>query len=414
MIGRSRGPERRSRSGFWGGRDAQLPAQAGPAAPEPASPFYLRAREFGGYRVERILSTGALGAVIAARHRQHGQPVVIKLLHPELVDDVASAARISREAHVLARIPHPNIVRLLDTGWTELVGPYLVLEHLVGMDLGRMLETRGPLRGALAVDFVLQTCDALSVAHAAGISHRDLKPENLFSVEPGGPTLKLLDFGIAQHSPESFPHREVSVPRDADGPLLGTPAYLSPERIHAMPNTDHRSDIWSLGVVLHELVTGRTPFGRGSTRELCARVLRHEFELEANRLLLPSPLRAVILRCLARHPVSRYQNVQELADALRRATTLPDRCRGQLTGTFNRETVLQAPAAADPIEAALPSSPSAGPAPESGSACAPARKAPQLHRAAPWLLIRKGTVIALVLAVALVLLSAVAVNWVLH
>jgi serine/threonine-protein kinase len=357
--------------------------------------------------VERILSTGALGAVIAARHPQHGQPVVIKLLHPELVNDVVSSGRISREAHVLARLPHPNIVRLLDTGWTELVGPYLVLEHLVGMDLGRMLETRGPLRVTLAVDFLLQTCDALSVAHAAGISHLDLKPENLFSVEPGGPTLKLLDFGIAQLGPESFPHREVNVPRDGDEPLLGTPPYLSPERIHALPNTDHRCDVWSLGVVLHELITGRTPFGRGTTHDLCQRVLRHEFELEANRALLPAPLRAVILRCLARHPVSRYQNVKELGDALRRATTLPERCRGLLTGRFSRETALQSPAAAAFSPEPEPTS-SIAALPAGGAALARAGKT------SAWLTLRPGTIIALVLAVALVLLSAEAVNWVLR
>lgn len=399
MIGRSWGLERRSRSSF-GSRRA-------PPAPEPTSPFQLLAREFGGYRVDRILSTGALGAVVAARHRKHDHPVVIKLLHPELRNDVASAARISREAHVLARIPHPNIVRLLDTGWTELVGPYLVLEHLVGMDLGRMLETRGPLRVPLAVDFLLQACDALGVAHAAGISHRDLKPENLFSMEPGGPALKLLDFGIAQHGPESFPYREVAASQDADGPLLGTPAYLSPERIRSLPNTDHRCDIWSLGVVLHELVTGRTPFGRGSTPELCARVVQHAFELESDRALLPSPLRAVILRCLARHPVSRYQSVQELSEALRRATTLPDRCRGQLTGKFNRETALQSQASAPP---AVPL-----PAVTVAISAAPGGAAFLRHPGVPrWLPVRKGTLVALVLAVALVLLSAVAVSWALR
>jgi serine/threonine protein kinase len=389
--------ERRSRSED---RD-----RASRAALEPSSPFYLRASEFGGYRVERVLSTGALGAVVTARHRQQEQPVVIKLLHPELRNDAASSARISREAHVLARIPHPNIVRLLDTGWTEQVGPYLVLEHLVGIDLARMLETRGALPVQLAVDFLLQACDALSAAHGAGITHRDLKPENLFSVETGGPSLKLLDFGIAQHGPESFPHREVAAARDSEGPLLGTPAYLSPERIHSLPNTDHRCDIWSLGVVLHELVTGRTPFGRDNPSEVCARVLRHEFELESNRALLPSPLRAVILRCLGHHPVSRYQSVQELADALLRATTLPDRCRGQLTGKFNREAV----------PPSAPSQPQHGPVPIQDAPAAPiasqgAAPVGAAARLIYWLFVRRGTILALVIAVVLVLLFALAVS----
>lgn len=400
MIGRSWALERKSRSGNEG--------HASRASLEPTSPFYLRASEFGGYRVERVLSTGALGAVVAARHRQQEQPVVIKLLHPELCSDAASCARISREAHVLARIPHPNIVRLLDTGWTELVGPYLVLEHLVGIDLARMLETRGPLPVQLAVDFLLQACDALSVAHGAGITHRDLKPENLFSVEPAGPALKLLDFGIAQHGPESFPHREIAAARDSEGPLLGTPAYLSPERIHSLPNTDHRCDIWSLGVVLHELVTGHTPFGRDSASEVCARVLRYEFELESNRALLPSPLRAVILRCLARHPVSRYQSVQELADALRRATTLPDRCRGQLTGKFNREGALPAEPPSQVEEE--PALVQLGPATPVASAAATGTASFLPH----WLFVRRGTLLALVIAVVLVLLFALAGSWALR
>jgi serine/threonine-protein kinase len=277
---------------------------------------------------------------------------------------------MSREAHVLAHIASERVVRLLDTGWTDEVGPYVVLEHLVGMDLARLLETSGRLAPPLAVDYLLQACEGLAVAHASGITHRDLKPENLFAVRDvcGGsphldgeaPLLKLLDFGIAQHGPESFPYREIAL-EDAAGPLLGTPAYMSPERIQDMP-TDQRSDIWSLGVVLHELITGRVPFSRhdrsnlqrGEEADLCDRIVRHSFELEHNRALLPSPLRAVIHRCLQRNPVDRYSNVEELAAALRRTVAMPERWRGTQTGKFSRQLLAQELAAA---AAAAPSAP---------------------------------------------------------
>jgi serine/threonine-protein kinase len=326
--------------------------------------FFLRTSNFGGYRVERILSTGSLGAVVSARQLARDEVVVIKLLHPDLCHDPVSVARMSREAHVLAHVASERVVRLLDTGWTDEVGPYVVLEHLVGMDLARLLETSGPLPLPLAVDYVLQACEGLAVAHASGITHRDLKPENLFAVRDGAaPLLKLLDFGIAQHGPESFPYREVAL-EDAEAPLLGTPAYMSPERIQDKP-TDQRSDIWSLGVVLHELITGRVPFSRhdrsnlqrGEESDICDRIVSHSFELESNRSLLPSPLRAVILRCLARHPADRYQNVEELAAALRRTVAMPERWRGTQTGKFSRQALAQelAPAVAAAPPAVAPS-----------------------------------------------------------
>jgi serine/threonine protein kinase len=343
---------------------------------ESAPGFHLQSSTFGGYRVERVLSTGTLGAVVSARHLVRDEVVVIKLLHPELRSDPVSTARLSREAHVLAHVASEYVVRLLDTGWTAEVGPYLVLEYLVGMDLARMLETTGPLPLPLAVDYLLQACEGLGVAHARGITHRDLKPENLFAVRSDvAPRLKLLDFGIAQHGPESFPYREIEAEMEGEGPLLGTPAYMSPERIRELPSADQRSDVWSLGVVLHELLTGRTPFGRQShgdldrsgferseEAEICERVVSHEFDLETNRALLPAPVRALIQRCLARHPSERYQTVEDLAAALRRVAAMPERWRGTLTGKFSRQLL---------AEEASPASPTPAPA-----RVAPARVAP--------------------------------------
>jgi eukaryotic-like serine/threonine-protein kinase len=332
------------------------------SASESAQGFYLQSSSFGGYRVERVLSTGTLGAVVSARHLLRDEVVVIKLLHPDLRQDPVSMARLSREAHVLAHVASERVVRLLDTGWNDQVGPYVVLEHLVGMDLARMLETNGPLPLPLAVDYVLQACEGLGVAHARGITHRDLKPENLFAVRSGAaPCLKLLDFGIAQHGPESFPYRDIVAEVEGEGPLLGTPAYMSPERIRELPSADQRSDVWSLGVVLHELLTGRTPFARSNFQrnahehaahegrahdrsdeaEICERVMSHSLDLESDRALLPPPVRAVIQRCLARHPAERYQTVEELAAALRRVAAMPERWRGTWTGKFSRQALAE-------------------------------------------------------------------------
>jgi serine/threonine protein kinase len=325
-----------------------VPMRSARAASESTPAFYLQSNTFGGYRVERVLSTGSLGAVVSARHLVRDEVVVIKLLHPERRQDPVSIARLSREAHVLAHVACEHVVRLLDTGWTDEVGPYVVLEHLVGMDLARMLETNGPLPLPLAVDYVLQACEGLSVAHARGITHRDLKPENLFAVRSGSvPRLKLLDFGIAQHGPESFPYREIVAEVEGEAPLLGTPEYMSPERIRELPSADQRSDVWSLGVVLHELITGRTPFGRhrferaDDQAEICERVVSHLFELESNRTLLPPTVRAVIQRCLSRQPAERYRNVEELAAALRRVAAMPERWRGTLTGKFSRQVLAE-------------------------------------------------------------------------
>jgi serine/threonine-protein kinase len=307
-----------------------------PPASGALGPFYLRSTALGDYRVDRILSTGATGGVVCARHGRHGARVVIKLLHPDLCHQPAAIARLSREAHVLSRVASEHTVRLLDTGWTELAGPYIVLEQLEGMDLAKTLEAKGPLPTALAVNYLLQACAGLRVAHEAGITHRDLKPENLFAVEGTEPTLKLLDFGIAQHGPQSFPYREVAA-SDPELQLMGTPAYMAPERIRDLPTTDHRSDIWSLGVVLHELLTGHALFGRDDVADTCARVVRHRFELETDRSILPTPLRVIVARCLARAPEHRYQSVQELVAALASVSVLPVSSRGLMTGKFPRQ-----------------------------------------------------------------------------
>jgi serine/threonine protein kinase len=342
--------------------------------------FHVGSMIAGRYRVERPIGEGAMGSVALARHVSLDETVAIKFLRPELRRDPVATARLAREAKALARIKSDHVARVLDVGVTLSVGPYMVMEYLEGADLGQVLETEGPLTVSRAVECVLQVCEALTVAHTAGIVHRDIKPQNLFLARHGRfETLKVLDFGIADDTPmaktegvdaqagadaslaeppsspdpffssEPLSSREPAAEGGAPGPLsrprstasvFGTPSYMAPERVHNDPEADHRSDIWSVGVVLHELVTGRAIFDADTITETCARIVSDEpIALERDDAVLPSSLRAIIARCLERDPVRRYQSVEELAAALAPLATMQERFRGRSTGAFSRHLV---------------------------------------------------------------------------
>ena len=314
-----------------------------------AERFHVGSTIAGRYRVERPIGEGAMGAVALARHVSLDETVAIKFLKPEHRRDPVAVARLSREAKALARIKSDHVARVLDVGMTLSVGPYMVMEYLEGIDLGELLDTEGPLPVPRAVEVVLQVCEALTVAHTAGIVHRDIKPQNLFLARHGQfETLKVLDFGIAEDSrisladlseqaPESV---RVLAPSRGAGPLYGTPSYMSPERVRNEPSQDHRSDIWSVGVVLHELVTGCAPFDGANLTETCARIVSDEPPaLETRGHVLPASLRAIIQRCLERDPAQRYQSVEELVAALAPLSDMQERFRGRSTGTFSRRMV---------------------------------------------------------------------------
>lgn len=337
MQHRSRSPQgkgeayqRLGASGWATAHPSSTPGAAGQRVPHE-----LQTHDFGLYHAERVISKGPFGAVFTARHPQHLGLVVIKSLPPHLREAPAATLRLSREAHVLARVGGEHVVRLLDTGWTEWTGPFLVLEYLEGVDLAQVLQAQGALPLRVAVDYALQLCEGLAVAHAEGIVHCDIKPENLLLMAGGQqPLLKLLDFGSCRCGPETFPYRDISAAEPGARELLGTPAYMSPERIRQLETIDQRSDIWSLGVLLHELLTGQRLFSGMDPSEVCQRVLQHRFRLESDVRVLPAPLRAVVARCLARRPGHRFADVQELAAALRRVSSTPERSRGMRTGTF--------------------------------------------------------------------------------
>ncbi|WP_437726691.1 serine/threonine-protein kinase [Sorangium sp. So ce861] len=276
----------------------------------------------GKYTIERVLGQGGMGTVLAARHRELGELFAIKLLLPQALANTNATERFVREARAAVRLKGDHVVRVHDVGKLETGAPYMVMEHLVGSDLQQVVLDRGPLPVDEAVDYVLQACEAVAEAHAHGIVHRDLKPANLFLTRRpnGAPWVKVLDFGISkQLSPD---HIDLT----KSGALIGSPFYMSPEQMVRARRVDTRSDIWSMGVVLHHLVTGKLPFPAEDLTEVVAHVLQEEpIPPSQQRPGLPGEVDTVVALCLQKRPEHRFQTIDELAAALRvlRSTGAP-------------------------------------------------------------------------------------------
>lgn len=275
----------------------------------------------GKYRVESVLGKGGAGIVLAVRHTELDELFAVKLLLPQSLEDEETVNRFTREARASVRLKGEHVVRVHDVGRLENGAPYMLMECLKGKDLKKVVRERGPLPLDEAIFYMLQTCEAISEAHGIGIIHRDLKPSNLFVTQrPNGtPCIKVLDFGISKQ--KFGPHSLDLTKTDA---ILGSPYYMSPEQMARSRDADARSDIWALGVVFYELITGKLPFEGDSLTEIVASVLQDEpVPPGVLRPLLPPQIDAAVLRCLQRKPDLRFQSVAELAQVLTDILALP-------------------------------------------------------------------------------------------
>jgi eukaryotic-like serine/threonine-protein kinase len=269
----------------------------------------------GNYRVSRLLGEGGMGVVYLAQHPVIGRKVAIKLLHVALARDQDIVSRFFNEARAIHMIAHANIVEILDFGQTTDGQPYFIMEFLEGEALSEAVA-RGPMTPEEVEAIGVQMCRALWAAHAKGIVHRDLKPHNVQLVPrpEGTPLVKILDFGVAKIL--ASPDGAQSV-KTRTGSLMGTPLYMSPEQCKGAGTLDHRTDIYSLGVMLFEMLAGRPPFVAEGVGELFA---KHMLE-EAPPLLdfapnTPPHMAAAIMKCLQKEPRDRFQSMDEFRKAL--------------------------------------------------------------------------------------------------
>ncbi len=362
----------------------------------------------GKYIVERVIGVGGVGVVLAARHAELDEIVAIKFLLPEMQSRADIVARFANEARAAVRIKSEYAARVFDVGVLPDRGPYLVMEYLEGETLAAVLE-RGPIQAKRSVELMLQVCEALAVAHSCGIIHRDIKPENLFLSRRGDgmEAMKVLDFGISKaaltggeqgyglegqpgpmsrSSPPSARSIDLLVKTQE---LMGTPLYMSPEQIRSTATVDHRSDIWSLGVVFYEMLTCQIPFPGETVPKICARVLETEpAPLHSYAVGVPNGLQAVLDRCFQKDPSKRFQNVAELAIALlpfgpSRARVFAERASSILEASGQSSGITFRFSSAPPpsLEPSVPTIPGAPPTPRFASGTAPILASYQNHPA---------------------------------
>ena len=284
--------------------DSDLPTTAGDAPTSPTPPdrrftppeAETLGEQFPSLEIFELLGQGGMGAVYRARQLHLDRPVALKILPPEISGDPAFAERFAREARSLAKLNHPHIVGVYDSGKTEAGLFYFIMEFVDGTDLRHLMQS-GELSPSQALAIVPQICDALQFSHDAGIVHRDIKPENILLDKNGN--VKIADFGLGKILGTSRTERLTGT-RD----IMGTPHYMAPEQIESPRDVDHRADIYALGVVFYEMLTGELPLGR--------------FAPPSEKVRINARLDEVVLRALEKEPERRYQNASDIGSEVQR------------------------------------------------------------------------------------------------
>src|SRR5690606_26620253 len=277
------------------------------------TPVQVGGQLLGKYVIERVLGQGGMGVVVLASHIALGSKVAIKFLLPEACNHPGAVERFLREARAAVQIQSEHVARVSDVGTLDTGLPYMVMEYLDGNDLSDEILARGTLPVEEAVGHLMEALEAIAEAHALGIVHRDLKPANLFLAKKkdGSRAIKVLDFGISK----AVQTGEANLTQTSS--MMGSPLYMAPEQIRNAKGVDARADVWSLGVILHECLSGRPPFGGETLSGVLAAIVADAPEpLETIRPDLPPLLISAVSRCLEKDPARRVQHVAELAQLL--------------------------------------------------------------------------------------------------
>ncbi|MDI7266987.1 MAG: serine/threonine-protein kinase, partial [Myxococcota bacterium] len=273
----------------------------------------------GKYEILRVIGEGGMGVVYEASHKLLGHRLAVKVLHPDVARDPGIIERFHNEARIAAALGHENIVKVTDMGVLPSGAPFLVMEYLEGESLASRIESGGPLPPRQAAEIVVHVLHALSLVHHAGVVHRDLKPDNVFLAQrPAGPgrektTVKLLDFGVSKLRTPGAQHLHLT----RTGAVLGTPYYMAPEQAAGKKDMDHRADIYSVGVILYETLTGRRPFEGQTCNELFAAILMGPpTPPRRHRPGLPAKIETVVMKAISRKPEERFATAAEFLRAL--------------------------------------------------------------------------------------------------
>jgi len=349
------------------------------------SDSYLGKEVAGQFRIVEKIGKGGMGAVYRAEQPDMNRYVAIKILHSRYLSRNDLVSRFRREARAMSQLSHPNTARVFLYGQLDDGACYFVMEHLVGRNLAKMVRAEGEMTPERAIRIMVQVCGALEEAHQAGIVHRDLKPENVFVTVQGGirDFPKVLDFGLAKVTERQM--RPGSMVLTQQGMVFGTPEFMSPEQAHGK-TLDARSDIYSLGIILYELLTGKLPFDAKQPIEyiqLHANATPIPLSERCPEASFPPGLQDVVMKALAKNPEERYGSAAEFAIALE-AALLP-RESGEALGPISLPTP----------HPAIPTVSSFEPAAPVGSGGAPGRSK------ASWLVFGVGIALAVAGVIAL-------------